>query len=93
MRFARSSDVKEKTVGGDLSLYVGAHRSIHVLNTTSRFIWESLQEPLTFDELLFVMTEAFDVGEDVLRTDLRRALDEYVSLGILTLCDDEPAVR
>jgi len=83
MYFIRSDNVKEKNVGGELALYVGAHRAIHVLNPTARFIWESLREPLTFDELLFVMTEAFDVDQAVLRSDLQDALDRFLSLQIL----------
>lgn len=83
MLFVRSDSVKEKAVGGELALYVGTHRSIHVLNPTARFIWESLREPLTFDELLFVLTEAFDVDQGVLRKDLRNTLDKFLALDIL----------
>lgn len=92
MRFVRSSDVKEKMVGPDLALYVGSHRAIHVLNATARFIWESLQEPLTFEELLFVMTEAFEADEDELRADLRQTIDQYVALGIFAVQADDAAV-
>ena len=94
MHFIRSDNVTEKRVGGELALYVGAHRAIHVLNPTARFIWESLSEPLTFDELLFVMTEAFDVDRDVLCTDLQDALDQFRSLGIVRdgAPDDAPSV-
>lgn len=83
MHFIRSDNVKEKNVGSELALYVGAQRSIHVLNPTARFIWESLREPLTFDELLFVMTEAFEVDQEVLRHDLQDVLDQFRSLDIL----------
>lgn len=75
--------MKEKHLAGDLALYVGARRSIHVLNPTARFLWESLAEPLTFDELLYVLTEAFDGDPHTLRTDLQQALDEFLQLGIL----------
>lgn len=91
MPYVRADDVKEKPVGGELALYVGANRSIHVLNPTARFIWESLREPLTFDELVFVLGEAFDAAPDVLRDDLREALDQFVSLHIVTLTADGDA--
>jgi len=91
MPFVRADDVKEKTVGGELALYVGAHRSIHVLNPTARFIWESLREPLTFEELLFVLGEAFDADPDVLREDLRETLDQFQALDIVTLKADGDA--
>jgi hypothetical protein len=91
MPYVRADDVKEKHVGGELALYVGAHRAIHVLNPTARFIWESLSEPLTFDELLFVMGEAFDAAPDVLRDDLSEAIDQFVSLDMVTLKADGDA--
>jgi hypothetical protein len=83
--FVRSSQVKEKPVAGDVALYVEAHRSIHVPNATARFIWEALRHPLTFDELLFVVSEAFS-GTDsaILRRDLEETLERFVALGLLT---------
>ena len=83
MRYARSSDVSEKRVGSELALYVSATRAIHVLNPTSRLIWESLREPLTFDELLFVLDESFDADPAVLASDLRTTLEQFRDLGLI----------
>jgi len=91
MPFVRSESVKEKPVGTELSLYVGEHRSIHVLNPTARFIWESLRDPLTFDELLFVMGEAFTIDAATLQLDLRETLDRFVALGVLHSMPDVDA--
>lgn len=91
MRYLRSSRVTEKKVGNDLAVYVEAHRAIHVLSATARAIWTSLEEPLTFDELLYVMQEIFDADQETLRTDLQAALDQFVTLGIIVMrtdCDD-----
>lgn len=75
--------MKEKPVGDDIALYVNERRAIHVLNSTSRFIWESLREPVTFDELLFMLTQAFDVEHDVLRKDLEDTLQRFKELDLL----------
>ena len=83
MYFVRSTGVREKTVGDDVALYVEERRSIHVLNTTARFIWQSLEEPLTFDELLFMLAETFQVERDVLRKDLRDTLDRFEALSLV----------
>lgn len=84
MRFIRAERVKEKTVGRDLAVYVGDHRSIHVLNPSARVIWEALTEPLTADELHFILTEAFpDTAADVLRDDLQSGLDEFKRLHLV----------
>jgi hypothetical protein len=91
--FARSAGVTEKAVGRDVALYVSEHHSIHVLNPTARFIWESLVEPMTFDEILLMMTEAFDADADVMKQDLRDALDRFTELGLVatTTADDGAA--
>jgi hypothetical protein len=81
--FVRSDNVTEKPVGEDVALYVGARRAIHVPNATARFIWESLREPLTFDELLFILGEAFDVDHAVLRKDLEDTLDLFAKSELL----------
>jgi len=52
MFYKRSDRVKIKKVGNNTALYVTDQKGIHVLNQTALFIWETLQEPFTFDELL-----------------------------------------
>lgn len=84
MQFVRAEGVREKSVGGDLALYVEAHRSIHVLNRSARLIWECLKDPLTADELHTILIEAFaETDEHVLRADLQDTLDEFARLGIV----------
>ena len=85
--FVRSDRVKEKAVGQDVALYVEAQRSIHVLNKTARFVWESLRDPMTFDELLFVLTEAFDEDGATLRQDLADTLDRFTKVGLVRTQD------
>lgn len=93
--FVRSDKVKVKHVGADVALYVEEGRSIHVPNATARFIWESLQEPLTFDELLFTLSEAFDIDRAILRQDLKETLDLFAKYGLLLTetRDDGAALR
>ena len=81
--FVRSAGVKEKAVGSDVALYVEAKRSIHVLNPTARFVWEALAVPMTFEELLFVLTQAFDVSGDTAERDLRETLDRFSAAGLV----------
>jgi hypothetical protein len=81
--FVRAPDVKEKRVGADVALYVEAQRAIHVPNATARFIWECLEQPVAFDELLFMLSEAFDADEAALRTDLEETLQLFATSGLL----------
>lgn len=73
--FKRLEKVRIKRVGGDVALYVPEQRAIHVLNQTALFIWECLREPATFEELLFMLTEAFESEKKVIEKDLRETLD------------------
>jgi hypothetical protein len=52
-----------------------------------------LEQPLTFDELLFMLTEAFDAEPEVLRQDLQETLDLFAQSGLLATgtIGDEPA--
>lgn len=94
MYFVRSDKVKEKRVGEDVALYVWERRAIHVPNATARFIWESLREPLTFDEILFILTETFGAAPEILRKDLEDTLDLFVKSDLLLAreSDDGPPV-
>jgi hypothetical protein len=85
--FACSDGVTEKTIGNELALYVERRRSIHVLNSTSRVVWESLKEPLTFDELMGVLGRVFDVDREKLRCDLEETLALFRQLDLLQTID------
>jgi hypothetical protein len=91
--FIRSEKVIEKKVGTDIALYVQDDRSIHVLNHTARFIWQCLKEPVTFDEILFVMHEVFIVEAETLRNDLKETLALFEEKNLIVGKDsDEDAL-
>lgn len=81
--FARSPGVTEKTVGRDVALYVRERRSIHVLNATARFVWESLREPMTEEELALVLARAFGLDRGVAIADLHDTLSQFTELGLV----------
>ena len=66
MFYKRSDQVKIKKIGDNTALYVSKQKGIHVLNETALFIWEILREPVTFDELLYMLDEVFK--DDLLET-------------------------
>ena len=81
--YVRASGVKEKKVGADIALYVETKRSIHVLNSTARFIWECLREPKTSAEIHFLLSESFDVDAETLKSDLEEALELFEHNGLI----------
>ena len=78
MFYKRSNQVKVKKVGSDTALYVSDQKGIHVLNETALFIWEALQEPFTFDELLYMLSEVFEGDTTRMKEDLNEILDLFL---------------
>jgi len=78
MFYKRSIQVKVKKVGNDTALYVSDPKGIHVLNDTALFIWEALQDPFTFDELLFMLRETYKGDAVQMEADLQEILDIFL---------------
>jgi len=83
MFYKRSDQVKIKKVGNDTALYVSDQKGIHVLNETALFIWEALQEPFTFDELLYMLSEVFEGDTTQMKEDLHEILDLFLEYDLV----------
>jgi hypothetical protein len=81
--FQRLEKARIKKVGDDLALYVPEQRAIHVLNQTALFIWECLKEPATLEELLFMLTEAFEGEKKAMEKDLGETIDLLLKNGLV----------
>ncbi len=78
MLYKRSNQVKVKKVGNNTALYVSDQKGIHVLNETALFVWEVLQEPFTFDELLYMLNEVFNGDTTEMKEGLNEILDLFL---------------
>jgi Coenzyme PQQ synthesis protein D (PqqD) len=78
MFYTRSNQVKVKKVGNNTALYVSDQKGIHVLNETALFIWEALQDPFTFEELLYMLRETFEGDATQMKEDLDEILDIFL---------------
>ena len=78
MFYKRSNKVKIKKVGNNTALYVRDQKGIHVLNETALFIWETLRDPFTFDELLYMLSDVFDGDTTKMKADLHEILDLFL---------------
>ena len=83
MLYKRSDQVKVKKIGSNTALYVSDQKGIHVLNETALFIWETLQEPFTFDELLYMLSEVFEGDTTKMKEDLREILDLFLGYDLV----------
>ena len=83
MFYKRSDRVKIKKVGNNRALYVSEQKGIHVLNETALFIWETLQESFTFDELLYMLSEVFEGDTTKMKEDLHEILDLFLQYDLV----------
>jgi len=83
MFYKRSDLVKVKKVGSNTALHVSEQKGIHVLNETALFIWEALQDPFTFDELLYMLGEAFEGDTTKMKEDLQEILDLFLEYDLV----------
>ena len=58
-------------------------KGIHVLNQTALFIWETLQEPFTFDELLYMLGDVFEGNTTKMKEDLNEILGLFLKYDLV----------
>ena len=75
MFYKRSDQVKVKKVGHNTALYVS--------DQTALFIWETLQEPFTFDELLYMLGLVFEGDTTKMKQDLNEILDLFLRYNLV----------
>lgn len=83
MFYKRSAQVKVKKIGSNTALYVSDQKGIHVLNETALFIWEALQDPFTFDELLYMLREVFEGDTSKMKEDLHEILKLFLGYDLV----------
>lgn len=54
-----------------------------LLNELSAFIWNKLQTPIEFQDLMDAILKAYDVGEEQLKYDLTEILNIFSEYGII----------
>ena len=83
MFYRRSNEVKAKKIGKKTALYVSKQRGIHVLNDTAFFIWEVLEAPFAYDELLHMLSEVFEGDTTKMKEDLQEILDLFLRYNLI----------
>jgi hypothetical protein len=73
-----STELDQETVL--MSIDAGAY---YGLEGVARSVWESLEKPLTFSDLVARMVEAYEVAPDACSADLQRFLAEMEREGLL----------
>ena len=53
------------------------------MNSSTAFVWELLQDDISYDELLSAMLEKYDADEETIKADLDAFLSQALSSGII----------
>jgi hypothetical protein len=84
MTLRRNPQVEAAPLKGEMLLFNGSANKFFVMNASAAFLWDQLQEPAAEDTLAARMCESFSgVGVEQARADIRAAVTEMVSLGLL----------
>jgi hypothetical protein len=81
--FQARADVVDSDIGGDRALLHMGKNTYFTLNPTAAELWLALSEPRTLDQLVGVITEKFEVTDDVCRPDIAQILDEMVTAEVV----------
>ncbi len=82
----RKPDVMMKSVGNESLLYRADDKSVHVLNSTAKLIWDMADGTNSLADLEQAIRTNFSVPDEYdLSKDLRQALEAMSEKGLLTL--------
>lgn len=73
-------EVGEELVIVPLSGNIAQMNELFTLNTTARFLWENIQQDTTPESLQQLLTEHFEVSDDIARLDVGKFLVQMEQL-------------
>ncbi|MEJ1968853.1 MAG: PqqD family peptide modification chaperone [Rhizomicrobium sp.] len=83
-RYARTEDVIEADVGGEVVLLHTQNWQYFEFDKTGTAIWGLLSEPRSLDSLVDALTAQFEVDETRCAQETKAFLDEMVEQGLVT---------
>jgi hypothetical protein len=82
--FRKNPKIEEAPLHGELMLFDGAATKFFVLNQTMAFLWRHCDGTNSFSDVLERLCQDFSEVETVTaEADLRKALEDLVSLGLV----------
>ncbi|HEX5495564.1 MAG TPA: PqqD family protein [Mycobacteriales bacterium] len=75
--------VRAVELGQDISLYNPRTRGAALLNSTASDVWRLLDGEHTLDQIVDLLGAAYDAAPELIRTEVRRTVDELTSAGFL----------
>lgn len=83
--YARTSDVIEADVGGEVVLLHTQNWQYFEFDKVGAAIWSLLTAPSSLDNLVNALTERFEVEQAQCRDETKAFLDEMVAQGLVTV--------
>lgn len=84
MSFRKNPKIEEAPLHGELMLFDGGAAKFFVLNQTMAFLWRHCDGTNSFSDVVERLCRDFsEVEPATAEADLRKALDELVSLGLV----------
>jgi hypothetical protein len=84
--FSRNAKVEAALMKDETVLFNPANNKFCVLNATAAFIWQSLEQPKTAEQIAAALTSHFaNVGMDQAEQDVTRALAELHNIECVVL--------
>ena len=81
--YRRAQHYECEELEGELVIMERDSQAMVTLNPAGRLVWESIDSPITLDELEALFREAVpNIGEDTIRHDIRAVLDALVAAGL-----------
>ena len=62
---------------------IGSFGGTVILNEVSAFVWEKIQKPTSYEDLISAILAEFDVDEQTAKSDLDALLERFNSLGLM----------
>jgi hypothetical protein len=83
--YRRNPQIEEAPLGNDLMLFDPGKSQFFVLNSTMAYLWRNCDGEQSLDRIVESMNCEFDgTGSHPVAAEMKAALDELVSLGMVT---------
>ncbi len=84
IRYQKKAGFREQRMGDEVMVFDAETDKVHVLNTTSAFVWKCLESAAATGEIRERLLASFDTqGVDDLDALIRRALDQLEGKGLI----------
>ena len=83
MKFKRDTNVAFAKIDNEICIFSPINAEYLSLNETGTYIWEILETPLNFEDIVEKLAQKFDINKDICREETKKFLQEAKNKEIL----------